>query len=103
MAVGHVIPIANRHEIVNPIFADFIAGAGETYSRNDYDMLLSVVPDEDERRPIAHCVERAMSTASSCMARPERPAHRRCCARSACPSSSTAGRPAPPRPTPGST
>jgi LacI family transcriptional regulator len=48
MAVGHVIAIANRHEIVNPVFADFIAGAGETYSRNDYDMLLSVVPDEDE-------------------------------------------------------
>jgi LacI family transcriptional regulator len=48
MAVGHVIPIATRHEIVNPVFADFIAGAGETYSRNDYDMLLSVVPDADE-------------------------------------------------------
>jgi LacI family transcriptional regulator len=48
MAVGHVIPVANRHEIVNPIFADFIAGAGETYSRNDYDMLLSVVPDSEE-------------------------------------------------------
>jgi LacI family transcriptional regulator len=48
MAVGHVIAITNQHEIVNPVFADFIAGAGETYSRNDYDMLLSVVPDEDE-------------------------------------------------------
>jgi LacI family transcriptional regulator len=48
MAVGHVIPIATRHEIVNPVFADFIAGAGETYSRNDYDMVLSVVPDEEE-------------------------------------------------------
>jgi LacI family transcriptional regulator len=48
MAVGHVIPIATRHEIVNPIFADFIAGAGETYSRSNYDMLLSVVPDADE-------------------------------------------------------
>jgi LacI family transcriptional regulator len=48
LAVGHVIPLATRHEIVNPIFADFIAGAGETYSRNDYDMLLSVVPDEQE-------------------------------------------------------
>ena len=47
MAVGHVIPIATKHEIVNPVFADFIAGAGETYSRNDYDMILSVVPDED--------------------------------------------------------
>ncbi|MDX5351496.1 MAG: substrate-binding domain-containing protein, partial [Paracoccaceae bacterium] len=50
MAVGHVIPIATRHEIVNPVFADFIAGAGETYSRNDYDMVLSVVPDEDEEQ-----------------------------------------------------
>ena len=29
MAVGHVIPVSSRHEIVNPIFADFIAGAGE--------------------------------------------------------------------------
>lgn len=48
MAVGHVIPLATRHEIVNPVFADFIAGAGETYSRNDYDMLLSVVSDADE-------------------------------------------------------
>ena len=47
-AVGHVIPIATRHEIVNPVFADFIAGAGEVYSRNDYDMLLSVVPDAEE-------------------------------------------------------
>lgn len=48
MAVGHVIPIATRHEIVNPVFADFIAGAGETYSRTDYDMVLSVVPDDQE-------------------------------------------------------
>ena len=50
MAVGHVIAIANRHEIVNPVFADFIAGAGETYSRNDYDMVLSVVPDDEEEQ-----------------------------------------------------
>jgi LacI family transcriptional regulator len=50
LAVGHVIPIATRHEIVNPVFADFIAGAGETYSRQGYDMLLSVVPDDDEDR-----------------------------------------------------
>ena len=50
MAVGHVIPIATRHEMVNPIFADFIAGAGETYSKAGYDMVLSVVPDDDEAR-----------------------------------------------------
>ncbi|EEW25528.1 substrate-binding domain-containing protein [Rhodobacter ferrooxidans] len=50
MAIGHVIPIAARHEIVNPVFADFIAGAGETYSRSGYDMVLTVVPDMDEER-----------------------------------------------------
>ena len=50
LAVGHVIPIATRHEIVNPVFADFIAGAGEVYSRQGYDMLLSVVSDDDEDR-----------------------------------------------------
>ncbi len=48
MAIGHVIPISTQHEIVNPVFADFIAGAGEVYSRNDHDMLLSVVADIDE-------------------------------------------------------
>ncbi len=48
MAIGHVIPVSTRHEIVNPVFADFIAGAGEIYSRNDHDMLLSVVADKDE-------------------------------------------------------
>ena len=32
MAVGHVIPLATRHEIVNPVFADVIAGAmGKKY------------------------------------------------------------------------
>ncbi len=50
LAIGHVIPLATRHEIVNPIFADFIAGAGETYSRNGYDMILSVVPDDAEEQ-----------------------------------------------------
>jgi len=50
MAIGHIIPVSTRHEIVNPVFADFIAGAGETYARSGYDMLLSVVSDEDETR-----------------------------------------------------
>ncbi len=50
MAIGHVIPISTRQEIVNPIFGDFIAGAGEVYSRNNHDMLLSVVQDVDEER-----------------------------------------------------
>jgi LacI family transcriptional regulator len=45
MAIGHVIPLSGKHEIVNPVFADFIAGAGEAYSRAGYDMVLTVVPD----------------------------------------------------------
>jgi len=50
MAVGHVIPVETQHEIVNPIFADFIAGAGETYSKAGYDLILSIVPDGNEAR-----------------------------------------------------
>jgi len=46
MAIGHVIPLSSKHEMMNPVFADFIAGAGEVYSTNGYDMLLSIVPDE---------------------------------------------------------
>ncbi len=48
LAVGHVIPLNTRSEIMNPIFADFIAGAGDVYSRNGYDMILSIVADEAE-------------------------------------------------------
>jgi DNA-binding LacI/PurR family transcriptional regulator len=43
MTIGHVIPLAGRTEMVNPIFSDFLAGAGEVYAREGYDMLLSVV------------------------------------------------------------
>lgn len=50
MAIGHVIPISTRHEIVNPVFADFIAGAGEVYSRAGYDLVLSIVPDSEQER-----------------------------------------------------
>lgn len=49
-AIGHVIPISARHEIVNPIFGDFIAGAGEVYARLGYDMILTIVPDDDQER-----------------------------------------------------
>jgi LacI family transcriptional regulator len=48
MAIGHVIPRAVKHEMVNPVFADFIAGAGETYARRGYEMLISVCADGDE-------------------------------------------------------
>ena len=48
MAVGHVIPISTRHEIMNPVFSDFVAGAGEAYLRHGYDLVLSMVADENE-------------------------------------------------------
>jgi len=50
LAIGHVIPVSTRHEMVNPIFGDFIAGAGETYSRNGYEMILSIVDDVNEEQ-----------------------------------------------------
>jgi len=48
MAVGHVIPAASQHEIMNPVFADFIAGAGAIYQAAGYDLVLTLVPDDDE-------------------------------------------------------
>ena len=59
MAIGHVIPISTQHEIVNPVFADFIAGAGEVYASNDHDMLLSVVADMDEEKAYRQLAARA--------------------------------------------
>jgi len=50
LAVGHVIPTSTRHEMVNPIFGDFISGAGETYAAHGYDMVLSMVDDSDQPR-----------------------------------------------------
>lgn len=50
MTIGHVIPVSTQHEMVNPVFGDFIAGAGETYLQNGYDMMLSLVDDNDQER-----------------------------------------------------
>lgn len=50
MAIGHVIPLSTQHEMMNPIFGDFISGAGEIYSQSGYDMVLSLVADEDQSR-----------------------------------------------------
>lgn len=46
-AIGHVVP-TDRHDMINPHFADFIAGAGAVYRQRGYDMLISVTTDEDE-------------------------------------------------------
>lgn len=47
MAIGHVVPLS-LHQIINPIFAEFVHGAGETYSARGYDMLVSIVPESRE-------------------------------------------------------
>ena len=47
-AIGHVIPTSHKHEMVNPVFGDFISGVGEVYAREGYDLLMSVVPTKDE-------------------------------------------------------
>lgn len=50
MAIGHVVPTLTSHEMVNPIFADFTAGAAQTYARYGYEMVIATVPDGDEER-----------------------------------------------------
>jgi LacI family transcriptional regulator len=46
-AIGHVVPLS-KHMMINPHFSDFIAGAGESYSKAGYDMLLRVVSEDEE-------------------------------------------------------
>ncbi|WP_102224656.1 substrate-binding domain-containing protein [Acidimangrovimonas sediminis] len=50
MAIGHVIPVSTSHEIMNPVFADFIAGASEAYGKAGYDLHLTLIPDADQAR-----------------------------------------------------
>ncbi|QPM89719.1 LacI family DNA-binding transcriptional regulator [Pseudooceanicola algae] len=50
MMIGQVIPTTLRHEMVNPIFGDFVAGASQTLAEFGYDMVFTRVPDDDESR-----------------------------------------------------
>ncbi len=47
MVIGHVIPSSTQHELVNPIFGDFVAGATRVYARHGYDLMFSQVDDSD--------------------------------------------------------
>lgn len=58
MTIGHLLPLSSEHEMVNPIFSDFIAGASKRYSEQGYDLLLSVVRDEDETASYRNLVTR---------------------------------------------
>lgn len=46
--IGHVIPTSQSHEMVNPVFGDFISGVGEVYGKNGYDMTMSIIATEQE-------------------------------------------------------
>lgn len=48
MVIGHIIPMSKSTELVNMVFADFMAGAGLVYAAQGYTMNLSVVEDADE-------------------------------------------------------
>lgn len=48
MAIGHVIPVLAQDDVINPIFAEFIAAASKTYSQHNYELLLKIAASEDE-------------------------------------------------------
>lgn len=45
MMIGHVIPASNQHELVNPVFGDFVAGETEIYAGFGYDVMFTCVRD----------------------------------------------------------
>ncbi|OSP56162.1 LacI family DNA-binding transcriptional regulator [Pseudoruegeria sp. SK021] len=48
MSIGMVLPMASPQEVVNPIFADFVAGAGGLLVERGYDVLLSLASGATE-------------------------------------------------------
>ncbi|GAA6160109.1 substrate-binding domain-containing protein [Ruegeria sp. HU-ET01832] len=50
MVIGHVIPSSAQHEMVNPIFGDFVAGAARTYGAHGYDMMFTNADDTSIER-----------------------------------------------------
>ncbi len=52
LAIGHVIPVSGANDMVNPVFGDFIAGAGEVCSAHGYEMTMSMAAKEDDEEKI---------------------------------------------------
>ncbi|MCV6585950.1 MAG: substrate-binding domain-containing protein [Marinibacterium sp.] len=50
MAIGHVIPATSRHEMVNPIFSDFLSGASEIYAEHGFSVNLTLARAGDQER-----------------------------------------------------
>ncbi|WP_425100058.1 LacI family DNA-binding transcriptional regulator [Tropicibacter sp. S64] len=47
-AIGHILPVSHQHEMVNPIFGDFVQGAAALYARHGYEVVISLVEDIKE-------------------------------------------------------
>lgn len=47
-AIGHVLP-SDKSLMIDPHFSDFIAGAGDIYSANGFDVMLHIGGPEDEQ------------------------------------------------------
>lgn len=41
MTIGHIVPLPSNPDMVNPIFSDFLAGAGESCIRHGYEIVLA--------------------------------------------------------------
>ena len=50
MVIGHVIPTSTKHEMVNPIFGDFVAGTSEVYGRHGYRSMFMHVEEGAEAK-----------------------------------------------------
>ncbi len=48
MTIGHVIPVETKQDVVNPVFAEFIAGASQTYNAFGYELMLTIAESKDE-------------------------------------------------------
>jgi LacI family transcriptional regulator len=60
MMIGHVIPASTQHEMVNPIFGDFVGGASEAYAKYGYDMMFTRVQDDTEERAYRELLAKRM-------------------------------------------
>jgi len=52
LAIGHVMPMGPKNEMMNPIFGDFISGAGERCAGNGYEMIISVVDSNTDEETV---------------------------------------------------
>lgn len=48
MAIGHVVPVAHKNDVVNPVFAEFVAGASQTYNLHGYELMLTIAETKNE-------------------------------------------------------